>query len=149
VPGVTPSGEFYVYSVTASDTCRSTWGRALRLPSVRNRLNERILSEADVHRILTLEPIPRNRTILTLLYASGIRVSELCTLAWRDLQPNGEGGQITVFGKGGASRVRFSCRLPSGSSLPQSDRKTPNLPTRSFVPARPGAFCSLLPFSAS
>jgi integrase/recombinase XerD len=47
-------------------------GRALRLPSVRNRLNERILSEADLHRILTLEPNPRNRAILTLLYASGI-----------------------------------------------------------------------------
>ena len=45
-------------------------GRALRLPPVRNRLNERILSEADLHRILTLEPNPRNRAILTLLYAS-------------------------------------------------------------------------------
>jgi site-specific recombinase XerC len=80
-------------------------GRALRLPSVRNRLNERILSEADLHRILTLETNPRNRTILTLLYASGIRVSELCTLAWRDLQPNAEGGQITVFGKGSKTRT--------------------------------------------
>jgi integrase/recombinase XerD len=85
-------------------------GRALRLPSVRNRLNERILSEADLHRILTLEPNPRNRAILTLLYASGIRVSELCTLAWRDLQPNGDGGQITVLGKG---RITRSIQLPA------------------------------------
>jgi integrase/recombinase XerD len=81
-------------------------GRALRLPPVRNRLAERILSEADLHRILTLEPDPRNRALLTLLYASGIRVSELCRLAWRDLQPNGEdAGQITVFGKGGQTRA--------------------------------------------
>ena len=79
-------------------------GRALRLPSVRNRLNERILSEAELHRILSLEPKPRNRAILTLLYASGVRVSELCALAWRDLQPNGQAGQITVFGKGGVTR---------------------------------------------
>jgi integrase/recombinase XerD len=84
-------------------------GRALRLPSVRNRLNERILSEADLHRILTLEPNPRNGAILTLLYASGIRVSELCTLAWRDLQSNGDGGQITVLGKGSITR---SIQLP-------------------------------------
>ena len=84
-------------------------GRALRLPSVRNRLNERILSEAELHRILSLEPKPRNRAILTLLYASGVRVSELCALAWRDLQPNGEAGQITVFGKGGVTR---SIQLP-------------------------------------
>jgi integrase/recombinase XerD len=80
-------------------------GRALRLPAVRNRLNERILSEADLRRILNLEPDVRNRAILALLYASGLRVSELCGLCWRDLQPNGEGGQITVFGKGGRTRA--------------------------------------------
>jgi len=80
-------------------------GRALRLPAVRNRLAERILPEADLHRILSLEPNPRNRTILTLLYASGVRVSELCALCWRDLQPNGDGGQITVLGKGGVTRA--------------------------------------------
>lgn len=80
-------------------------GRALRLPAVRNQLAERILPEADLHRILSLEPDSRNRAILTLLYASGIRVSELCGLSWKDLQPNGEGGQISVFGKGGGTRA--------------------------------------------
>jgi integrase/recombinase XerD len=85
-------------------------GRALRLPALRNRLAERILSEADLHRMLNLEPDSRNRAILTLLYASGVRVSELCGLSWRDLQPNGEGGQVTVFGKGGQTRA---IRLPA------------------------------------
>ena len=85
-------------------------GRALRLPPVRNRLNERILSEADLHRILTLERNPRNHALLTLLYASGIRVSELCALCWRDLQPGGDGGQITVLGKGSVTR---SVQLPA------------------------------------
>src|SRR5450432_3418132 len=80
-------------------------GRALRLPAVRNRLAERILPEADLHRILSLETNSRNRAILTLLYASGVRVSELCGLCWRDLQPNGDGGQITVLGKGGVTRA--------------------------------------------
>ena len=84
-------------------------GHALRLPPVRNRLAERILSEPDLHRMLSLEPEPRNRAILTLLYASGVRVSELCDLSWRDLQPIGTAGQITVFGKGGVTR---SIRLP-------------------------------------
>ena len=79
-------------------------GRVLRLPAVRNRLAERILPEADLHRILSLESHPRNRCILTLLYASGIRVSELCGLCWRDVQPNGDGGQIAIFGKGGLTR---------------------------------------------
>src|SRR3954469_4934110 len=36
-------------------------GRVLRLPSFRNRLSERILPEADVHRMLSLEPDNRNR----------------------------------------------------------------------------------------
>ena len=80
-------------------------GRALRLPAVRNRLAERILPEAELHRILSLEPEPRNRALLTLLYASGVRVSELCELRWRDMQPNKDGGQITVFGKGGITRA--------------------------------------------
>jgi integrase/recombinase XerD len=80
-------------------------GRVLRLPAVPNLLAERILPEADVHRLLSLEPDPRNRALLTLLYASAIRVSELCGLRWRDLRPNGEDGQITVQGKGGKTRT--------------------------------------------
>ena|SRR5271157_3677896 len=80
-------------------------GRVLRLPAVRNRLAERILPETDLHRILSLETKPRDRALLILLYASGIRVSELCGLSWRDLQANGNGGQVTVFGKGGATRA--------------------------------------------
>ncbi len=87
-------------------------GRVLRLPAVRSRLAERILAEADLHRILSLEPDPRNRASLTLLYASGVRVSELCGLSWRDLQPNGDGGQITVFGKGGVTR---SIQVPASA----------------------------------
>jgi integrase/recombinase XerD len=85
-------------------------GRALRLPAVRGRLAERILPEASIHRMLSLEPGERNRAILTLLYASGVRVSELCGLRWRDLQSNGDSAQITVFGKGGKTRA---IRLPA------------------------------------
>ncbi len=80
-------------------------GRALRLAGVRQRLAERILPEAEVHRLLSLEPNHRNRVMLTVLYASAVRVSELCGLCWRDVRANGEGGQITVFGKGGKTRA--------------------------------------------
>jgi len=97
-------------------------GRALRLPALRNRLAERILPEADVHRILSQESHPRNRAILTLLYAAGIRVSELCGLSWRDLQPNGDGGQITVFGKGGLAR---SIQIPASVWKVVTDLRTP------------------------
>jgi integrase/recombinase XerD len=76
---------------------------------VRNRLTERILPEAEIHHILSLEPKERNRVLLTLLYASAVRVSEVCGLCWRDAQANGDGGQITVFGKGDRTR---SIQLP-------------------------------------
>jgi integrase/recombinase XerD len=80
-------------------------GKVLRLPGVRNRLAERILAESDVHRMLSLETNGRNRTLLMLLYASAVRVSELCGLCWRDVQAHGDSGQITVWGKGEKTRA--------------------------------------------
>ena len=72
-------------------------GAALRLPPVRNRLAERILAEDEVRALIRQEFDPRNHAILTLLYCAGLRVSEICALAWRDLRPTPQGGQLTVF----------------------------------------------------
>jgi integrase/recombinase XerD len=80
-------------------------GRPLRLPARKSTLAERIMTEADTHRVIALEPNRRNRVLLRLLYASGVRVSELCGLTWRDLQERGDAGQVTVFGKGGKTRT--------------------------------------------
>jgi len=81
-------------------------GRALKLPSRREGLAERILEETDVHTMLAREPALRNRVLLRLLYASGVRVSEVCSLTWRDVQPRAEGaGQLGIFGKGGKERT--------------------------------------------
>lgn len=79
--------------------------RPFQLSAVRDTLNERILDEAEVHRMLALETHPRNSAILRLLYIAGLRVSELCSLRWRDLQPRQDGGQATVFGKRGKTRT--------------------------------------------
>ena len=80
-------------------------GRALKIPGFRDQLTERILSEPEVLRIISLEPNPRNRAILLTLYAGGFRVSEICSLKWRHLQERDESGQITVFGKGDKTRT--------------------------------------------
>src|SRR5947209_2406382 len=45
-------------------------GRAVKLPSQKNTLGERILSEPAVQRLLAREEDPRNRVLLRLLYAS-------------------------------------------------------------------------------
>ena len=47
-------------------------------------------------------------TLLEILYGSGLRVSELCALRWRDLDL--DDSLVTVLGKGGKSRV-----VPVGS----------------------------------
>lgn len=80
-------------------------GAPLRAPKVKNRLAERILSEPDIQRVIALEPNSRNRVLLTLLYASGGRVSEICDLTWADAQERKDGGQVTLYGKGGKTRV--------------------------------------------
>lgn len=79
--------------------------RPLQLPALRDQLAERILDETDVLRMIALERQPRNRAILLTLYAGGFRVSEVCSLKWRDLQERDSAGQITVFGKGGKTRT--------------------------------------------
>ncbi len=55
--------------------------------------------------MIAQELCDRNRVVLLLLYASGLRVSELCQLTWKDLKPRGESGQVTVLGKGSKTRT--------------------------------------------
>ncbi len=80
-------------------------GAPVRLPAIKETLNERIIVEADVHRLLALEADPRNHALLRLLYVAGLRISEACGLRWRDLTPRNDAGQVTVFGKGGKTGI--------------------------------------------
>lgn len=80
-------------------------GAALRVPPVKNVLAERILEESDVIRLIALETDKRNHALLRLGYLAGLRISEICGLRWRDTKRRPGGGQITVFGKGGKTRV--------------------------------------------
>jgi integrase len=57
-----------------------------------------------VLRMIALEHKPRNAAMLRLFYSGGLRVSELCSLRWRDLQPRGDAGQVVVPGKGSKTR---------------------------------------------
>jgi integrase/recombinase XerC len=50
----------------------------------------------------------RDRALLELFYSSGLRLSELCALRWRDLQL--DDGLVTVLGKGSRQRT-----VPVGS----------------------------------
>lgn len=84
--------------------CRNV-AAGLELPRSEPALSERIISQEDVRRMIALEPDGRNRVLLRVLYAAGLRVSEACGLRWRNLQARGDGGQILIHGKGGRTRV--------------------------------------------
>lgn len=87
-------------------------GTALPLRPGSKGLAGRILDEQAVAQLLATAPEGRNRTLLKLLYVSGIRVSELCGLRWKDAVARPGGGQITVWGKGGKQR---SIRVKAGT----------------------------------
>ncbi|HEY2856891.1 MAG TPA: tyrosine-type recombinase/integrase [Terracidiphilus sp.] len=78
---------------------------AVKLRPDRDGLAQRILEESAVARLIEAAPEGRDRALLKLLYVSGVRVSEICGLKWCDALARQEGGQITVFGKGGKTRT--------------------------------------------
>lgn len=81
-------------------------GAAVDLPKTKDKHAERILNEDDILRMIQGEQKPRNHALLRLLYVAGARVSEVCGLCWRDVQPTTEDtGQITVYGKGSKTRA--------------------------------------------
>jgi integrase/recombinase XerD len=85
--------------------CFFNVGKSIKPPKVQAHLAERIVSETAIQKILALETDPRNHAMLRLLYNSGVRVSEVVSLAWKDVQAREtHGGQIYVIGKGGKER---------------------------------------------
>lgn len=77
----------------------------IRLPTIKDKLAERIISEWDMQQLLGLTRRPRDAALLRLMYGAGLRISEVCGLCWRDFVARDAAGQITVFGKGGKTRV--------------------------------------------
>ncbi len=81
-------------------------GQGVRAPKVRRRLPRPL----DVDQVLALLNIPvendlatRDRAMLELFYASGLRVSELAELTWNRLDP--KEGLVRVVGKGNRERL--------------------------------------------
>jgi integrase/recombinase XerD len=80
-------------------------GSYIKCPKVKEKLAERILPFDDCKKLIEATENNRDRALLCLMYGCGLRVSEVCSLTWGDLQPQGEAGKCTVFGKGDKTRV--------------------------------------------
>lgn len=88
-------------------------------PKRQKKLPE-VLSENEIEQILNNIDISspagfRNRTILELLYATGMRISELCSLTFKNL--NLDNDEITVFGKGQKERIVLVSKRAKGFLL--------------------------------
>lgn len=85
----------------------------VRQPTPRRRLSEKLLSHGEVHALFaavgTTAFALRNRALLRLFYAAGLRRSELASLEWRDVGARPDlkppRGQVSVFGKGDKERT--------------------------------------------
>ncbi len=76
-----------------------------RRPAVRHRVADRILSEAEVRRLLRVARAGRERALVLLLYDTLLRIEEAITARWSDIRPTEHGYAVTVMGKGGKTRT--------------------------------------------
>ena len=85
-------------------------GRAWQAEKGVSDVSGRILSEAEVIRLLHApKKRLRDQVLLELLYATGMRVSEVASLAWENVREDTRGGVLSVKGKGG--KIRY-VRIP-------------------------------------
>src|SRR5260221_2913330 len=89
-----------LFTFTSETEYTRNVGKLLHAPKVRDELAQRILSETDAIRLVTLETNPRNHAMLRLLYHAGLRVSELVNLKWEDVRETDKGAVLDVLGKG-------------------------------------------------
>lgn len=79
---------------------------AVRVKKSRTTLAGRILNKSQVVKMLREESNPRNAALLKLMYATGARVSEVCSLSWEDFQERDDCSvQVRILGKGNKQRV--------------------------------------------
>ena len=102
----------------------------------RDDLAERILSEFEVMRLIEATPPGRDRLVVEFLYYTGARVSEVAGLTWNNIKPNRDGGQVTLFGKGGKTRTVLLTNDIYTSLL---KTRTDSRPSAAVFPSRKGS----------
>lgn len=99
----------------------------LQPPKVNLRFDHRMLTEQEVSAIITHTTRQRDALLIRLLYNTGMRVSEICSLKWKNFKPGTDNCAVTFTGKGSKDRtIYFSLTLwqemqqALGDMLPES-----------------------------
>jgi site-specific recombinase XerD len=80
-------------------------------------LAKRIITEVEVGLVVRAAPSRRDRILLEVIYAGGLRVSEVVALTWSDVLPRDEKVQLSITGKGGRVRQVLLPEIVSRSLL--------------------------------
>jgi site-specific recombinase XerD len=80
--------------------------------NTRIRLPEELLTQTEVEDIIKATMSDRDRALISLLYESGCRISELRGLRMKQVQKHQHGFQVTLFGKTGARRLLLIASSP-------------------------------------
>jgi integrase/recombinase XerD len=92
-------------------------------------LAKRIVSEVEVSLLIRAAPSKRDRVLLEVAYAGGLRVSEIVALNWTDVLPRDQGRvQLSITGKGGKVRNILLPEIVSRSLLALRGDAGPNDP---------------------
>lgn len=84
----------------------------LKPPEVPKRFDDRMLTEQEVSAIITHTKTRRDALLIRFMYATGMRVAEVCSLKWRNMTPTENNCAVTFIGKGDKKRtVYFSLTL--------------------------------------
>jgi len=79
----------------------------LKTPKLEETQTERYLTPEQVEAITAQAKTQRDRTMMNLMYFTGMRVSEVVALTWKDITPSPSGATIKVFGKGSKTRYIY------------------------------------------
>jgi integrase/recombinase XerD len=74
----------------------------LRVPKVNVDVSARVLQKSEVEAILNAAPTDYERFLFAFIYHTGLRISEMCDLKWKNVRKN-EGddrARLTIVGKG-------------------------------------------------
>src|SRR5262245_24824621 len=80
-------------------------------------LAKRIITEVEVGLLIRAAPSKRDRVLLEVIYAGGLRVSETVALTWLDVLPRDDRVQLSITGKGGKVRQVLLPEIVSRSLL--------------------------------